>query len=125
MGAMSDSRLFSLHKAGFRPSIDGLFYQSNLGVITKLGIHITPAPKAYTACDLSVPNERDLPQLVELLADVQRRGVVTNQSPISNVFRQAILSPDDAVKAKLAPHFYPNKTVPESVLDDLKLSYGW
>jgi len=94
-------------------------------VITKLGIHITPAPKACIACDLSVPNERDLPQLVELLADVQRRGVVTNQSPISNVFRQAILSPDDAVKAKLAPHFYPNKTVPESVLDDLKLSYGW
>lgn len=95
------------------------------GVVTKLGIHITPAPKAYIACDLSVPNERDLPQLVELLADVQRRGVVTNQAPISNVFRQAILSPDDAVKAKLASHSYPNKSVPESVPDDLKLSYGW
>ncbi|KAL9562771.1 hypothetical protein ACKAV7_012957 [Fusarium commune] len=125
MGAMTDSRLFPLYKAGFGPGVDGLFYQSNLGVVTKLGIHITPAPEAYTACELSVPNERDLPQLVELLADLQRRGVVTNHPSISNVFRQAILSPDDAVKAKVAPHFGPGNTVPESVLDELKSSHGW
>ncbi|KAF5722423.1 vanillyl-alcohol oxidase [Fusarium mundagurra] len=125
MGAMADSRLFPLYKAGFGPSVDGLFYQSNLGVVTKLGIHITPAPEAYTACELSVPNERDLPQLVELLAILQRRGVVTNHPSISNVFRQAILSPEDAVKAKLAPHFGPGKAVPESVLDELKSSHGW
>lgn len=96
-----------------------------LGVVTKIGIHITPAPEAYTACELSVPNESDLTQLVELLADLQRRAVVTNHPSISNVFRQAILSPDDAVKAKLAPHFGPNKTVPESVLDEIKSSNGW
>ncbi|KAF4422162.1 vanillyl-alcohol oxidase [Fusarium acutatum] len=125
MGAMTDSRLFPLYKAGFGPSVDGLFYQSNLGVVTKLGIHITPAPEAYTACALSVPNERDLPQLVELLANLQRRGVVTNHPSISNVFRQAILSPDDGVKAKLAPHFGPGKAVPESVLDELKSIHGW
>ncbi|KAG5788342.1 hypothetical protein H9Q69_012593 [Fusarium xylarioides] len=125
MGAMTDSRLFPLYKAGFGPSVDGLFYQSNLGVVTKLGIHITPAPEAYTACELSVPSERDLPQLVELLANLQRRGVLTNHPSISNVFRQAILSPDDAVKAKLAPHFGPGKAVPESVLDELKSSHGW
>jgi hypothetical protein len=94
-------------------------------VVTKLGIHITPAPKAYIAYNPSMPKERDLPQLIELLADIQRRGIVTNQSPISNVFRQAILFPDDTIKAKLASHFYPNKSIPESILDDLKLSYGW
>ncbi|SCV32169.1 related to 4-cresol dehydrogenase flavoprotein subunit [Fusarium fujikuroi] len=125
MGAMTDSRLFPLYKAGFGPSVDGLFYQSNLGVVTKLGIHITPAPEAYTACELSVPNETDLPQLVELLASLQRRGVVTNHPSISNVFRQAILSPNEAVKAKLAAHFGPGKAVPESVLDELKSNQGW
>ncbi|KIL87796.1 hypothetical protein FAVG1_08675 [Fusarium avenaceum] len=88
-------------------------------------IHITPAPEAYTACELSVPNESDLTQLVELLAHLQRRAVVTNHPSISNIFRQAIMSPDDAVKAKLAPHFGPNKTVPESVLDELKSINGW
>lgn len=96
-----------------------------LGVVTKIGIHITPAPEAYTACELSVPNESDLTQLVELLAHLQRRAVVTNHPSISNIFRQAIMSPDDAVKAKLAPHFGPNKTVPESVLDELKSINGW
>ncbi|KAF5691056.1 vanillyl-alcohol oxidase [Fusarium globosum] len=125
MGAMPDSGLFPLYKAGFGPSVDGLFYQSNLGVVTKLGIHITPAPEAYTACELSVPDERDLPQLVELLASLQRRGVVTNHPSISNVFRQAILSPNEAVKAKLAPRFGPGKAVPESVLDELKSNHGW
>ncbi|KAG7410063.1 Vanillyl-alcohol oxidase [Fusarium oxysporum f. sp. rapae] len=95
------------------------------GVVTKVGIHITPAPEACTACELRVPNERDLPQLVEILAGLQRRGVITNHPSISNVFLQAILSPDDAVKAKLVSHFGPSKTVPESVLDQLKSSYGW
>ncbi|KAH7151492.1 hypothetical protein DER46DRAFT_690480 [Fusarium sp. MPI-SDFR-AT-0072] len=116
----SDIRLLPLYE-----SVDGLFYQSNLGVVTKVGIHITPAPEAYTACELRVPNERDLPQLVEILAGLQRRGVITNHPSISNVFLQAILSPDDAVKAKLVSHFGPSKTVPESVLDQLKSSYGW
>ncbi|KAM0387377.1 Vanillyl-alcohol oxidase [Fusarium culmorum] len=125
MGAMNDSRLFPLYKPGFGPSVDGLFYQSNLGVVTKLGIHITPAPEAYTACELSVPKEEDLTQLVELLANLQRRGVVTNHPSISNVFRQAILCEDEACKATLAPHFGPNKKVPESVLNELKLRYGW
>ncbi|KAF4500045.1 vanillyl-alcohol oxidase [Fusarium agapanthi] len=125
MGAMTDSRLFPLYKPRFGPRIDGLFYQSNLGVVTKLGIHITPAPEAYTACELSVPNERDLSQLVELLANLQRRGVFTNHPSISNVFRQAILSPDDTVKAKLAPHFGLGKAVPESILDELHSIHGW
>ncbi|KAI7968410.1 hypothetical protein EIK77_010572 [Talaromyces pinophilus] len=121
MGAMSDSRL------GFGPSYGARVRILNcpLGVVTKLGIHITPAPEAYTACELSVPNEGDLGQLIELLADLQRRGVVTNHPSVSNVFRQAILSPDDACRAKLAPHFGPNKNIPESVLDELKSSYGW
>jgi hypothetical protein len=51
--------------------------------------------------------------------------VVTNHPSISNVFRQAILSPDDAVKAKLALHFGPGKAVPESVLDELWSFHGW
>ncbi|KAK5633895.1 hypothetical protein RRF57_009609 [Xylaria bambusicola] len=137
MGGMSDSQLFPLYKAGFGPSLDGLFYQSNLvraririlsrllGVVTKLGIHITPAPEACAACELSVPNEEGLGQLIELVADLQRRGVISNHPSVSNVFRQGILSPDDACKAKLAPHFGPGKKVPESVLDELKSTYGW
>ena len=96
-----------------------------LGVVTKLCIHISPAPEAYTACDLSVPNEENLPQFIELLADLQRRGVITNHPSVSNVFRQAILSPDPACTEKMAPYFGPNKRVPDSVLDELKSTYGW
>ncbi|KAL2205685.1 FAD-linked oxidase-like protein [Sarocladium strictum] len=125
MGAMSDSQLFPLYKAGFGPSLDGLFYQSNLGVVTKLGMHITPAPEAYAACELSVPNEHDLGKLIKLVGDLQRRGVISNHPSVSNVFRQAILSSEDACKAKIAPYFGPGKKVPESVLDELRSTYGW
>ncbi|KAK2030554.1 FAD-linked oxidase-like protein [Colletotrichum zoysiae] len=125
MGAVDNSKLWALYKPGFGPSVDGLFYQSNLGVVTKIGMHICPAPEAYTACELSVPNEEDLGPLIALVADLQRRNVISNHPSVSNVFRQAILSPDDACKAKLAPYFGPNKHVPESVLNELKATYGW
>ncbi|KAJ5199754.1 hypothetical protein N7491_009450 [Penicillium cf. griseofulvum] len=33
MGAMKDNKTFALYKGGFGPTLDGLFYQSNLGKV--------------------------------------------------------------------------------------------
>lgn len=65
MGAMDGSVAWQLYKPGFGPSVDGLFSQSNLGIVTKLGLWLMPAPEAWAAIDIAVPEFDDLAALID------------------------------------------------------------
>ena len=41
-GAIEDTRLWQAHKYGIGPQVDGLFSQSNYGVVTKMGFLVAP-----------------------------------------------------------------------------------
>ena len=41
----TDSTAWALYKGGYGPSVDGLFYQSNLGIVTKMGVWLMPRPE--------------------------------------------------------------------------------
>jgi 4-cresol dehydrogenase (hydroxylating) len=47
MGAMTGNRTWQTYKKGFGPSSDGLFMQSNFGIVTKMGIWLLPQPECY------------------------------------------------------------------------------
>ena len=47
MGAMSGSTTWQLFKYGYGPYVDGMFSQSNFGVVTKMGIWLMPEPPGY------------------------------------------------------------------------------
>ncbi|KAL1970557.1 hypothetical protein VTN77DRAFT_4201 [Rasamsonia byssochlamydoides] len=123
MGAMDGNIAFPLYKWGFGPSVDGLFYQSNLGIVTKIGIHMTPAPEFLMACDISVPREEDLIPLVGILSDLQRRHIIQSSPSISNVFRQCMTSNDPAVYKQLIP--YRDTCIPMSVLERIRAEKQW
>ncbi|KAE8323154.1 hypothetical protein BDV39DRAFT_196138 [Aspergillus sergii] len=125
MGAMKDNKAFALYKGGFGPGLDGLFYQSNLGIVTKLGIHITPAPEAYATVEVSVPQEQDLIPLVGTLSDLMRRSIILNSPSIANIFRIALTSSVPEVHAKIAPYMKPNSYVPYSVLEEVRRQQNW
>ncbi|GME37386.1 FAD-linked oxidase-like protein [Neofusicoccum parvum] len=125
MGAMEGNATFPLFKGGYGPSIDGLFYQSNLGVVTKLGIHLTPAPESYMGISVSVPREGDLVDLIGILSSLQRRGVIWNSPSVLNPFRQAVTSPHPSIRSKIMPYCGPNKSVPEEILDEIRQEQGW
>src|SRR5262249_23835655 len=42
MGAMAGNQAWHAHRRGFGPAVDGLFMQSNLGIVTKMGKWLTP-----------------------------------------------------------------------------------
>src|SRR3954469_6457339 len=46
MGAMPAAKTWQQYKPGFGPWIDGLFSQSNFGVVTKMGFWMMPEPEA-------------------------------------------------------------------------------
>lgn len=136
--------------SGFGPSLDGLFYQSNLGrvpsplvsyvpssrsihansslktgVVTKLGIHITPAPEAYATVEVSVPREEDLVPLIGTLSDLMRRSIILNSPSIANIFRIALTSRVPEVHAKLAEYMKPDSYVPYDVLEEIRVKQKW
>ena len=47
MGAIPNSQLWQQTKYGPGPLLDGIFSQSNYGVVTKMGFWLTPAPEVF------------------------------------------------------------------------------
>ena len=95
------------------------------GIVTKLGIHITPAPEAYATVEVSVPLEQHLEPLVGTLSDLMRCSIILNSPSISNIFRIALMSKVPEVQTKLAEYMKPGSHVPYDVLEAIRKQQGW
>ncbi|KAM5346044.1 hypothetical protein ACJ41O_009049 [Fusarium nematophilum] len=74
-----------LSKYSFGPSVEGLFLQSNLGVVVKLGIWLYPQPPAYMACGLDVPDFEDIESAVDALAPLRQNGLIPHTVFFANI----------------------------------------
>ena len=68
MGAIPDSKTWQSYKTGCGPWVDGIFSQSNFGIVTKMGFWLMPEPEAYLRCTVAVPRYSDLSPLVDTLS---------------------------------------------------------
>ncbi len=79
MGAVPGNKSWHLYKRGLGPTLDPLFTQSNLGIVTRMGIWLQPMPEAYQTLILTVAKEHDLEAAIDtvsrLMLDDTIRGV--------------------------------------------------
>jgi (+)-pinoresinol hydroxylase len=80
MGAMPAAKTWQEYKSGFGPWIDGMFSQSNFGVVTKMGFWLMPEPDSYLSGTVIVPRHDDLIPLVRILTYLENTRV-TNGMP--------------------------------------------
>jgi (+)-pinoresinol hydroxylase len=80
MGAMPGAKTWQNYKSGFGPWVDGIFSQSNFGVVTKMGFWLMPEPDAYLSGTVYAPRHQDLIPLVKILNYVENTRV-TNGMP--------------------------------------------
>jgi len=80
MGAMPGAKTWQEYKTGFGPWVDGIFSQSNFGVVTKMGFWLMPEPEAYLSGTVYVPRHADLIPLVRILTHLENTRV-TNGMP--------------------------------------------
>jgi 4-cresol dehydrogenase (hydroxylating) len=59
MGAIPNSRTWQQYKYGFGPYVDGIFTQSNYGIVTKMGLWLYPMPETRITGIVSVPKHDD------------------------------------------------------------------
>ncbi|WP_447411569.1 hypothetical protein, partial [Clostridium perfringens] len=53
-GSMTGSTTWHESKYGFGPALDGIFTQSNFGIVTKAGVWLNPEPPAFRHAELYV-----------------------------------------------------------------------
>jgi hypothetical protein len=80
MGALPGAQTWQEYKSGFGPWIDGMFSQSNFGVVTKMGFWLMPEPDSYLSGTVIVPRHDDLIPLVNILNYLENTRV-TNGMP--------------------------------------------
>jgi 4-cresol dehydrogenase (hydroxylating) len=76
MGALPGAKTWQQFKPGFGPRIDGLFKQSNYGVVTKMGFWLMPSPENFATGVVTVPKFRDLIPLVDAIGRLEQSKIV-------------------------------------------------
>jgi len=74
--AMPGNPSAHLTRLSFGPTIDGLFLQSNLAIVTKMGINLTPQPQAYMAATFDMPEFEDIATITDVFGALRREGVL-------------------------------------------------
>jgi len=85
MGAMPKSNAWQLFKYGFGPYADGIFTQSNYGIVTKMGIWLMPEPPGYRPYMISFQREEDLEQVIEILRPLKVNNIIQNAATLRSL----------------------------------------
>ena len=93
--------LAPLHRWGVGPALDGLFSQSNLGVVTELTVWLTPLPRSLHAVRFSLRGSERLARTVDVLRGLRLEGTVRapvglwNHRRVHSVSQQSSVSASD------------------------------
>ncbi len=121
MGALPNAKTWQQFKTGFGPAIDGIFSQSNFGIVTKMGFWLMPEPEAYLNGFVHVYKYDDLIPLVDIVTHLENCQIVTGMpyfgSPIYSGLRppdQVAARPDNELLDLLATPGGPSKSALEA-----------
>jgi (+)-pinoresinol hydroxylase len=98
MGALPGAGTWQQYKSGFGPWIDGMFSQSNFGIVTKMGFWLMPEPEAYLSGTVLAAHRDDLHALVRTLTYLENSGI-TNGIPDLGSPLLGILSIEEYARA--------------------------
>jgi 4-cresol dehydrogenase (hydroxylating) len=71
-------------KYSFGPILDGLFTQSNYGIVTRMGIWLLPRPPAVRSFHFAFPEDDDLAEVIELCRPLKLSNFVPTLFRVSN-----------------------------------------
>ncbi|KAH7376911.1 hypothetical protein B0T11DRAFT_347199 [Plectosphaerella cucumerina] len=101
----------------FGPQVDGLFLQSNLGIVTKIAVAVDVAPASFMDIKIHCPEIDDIGPLIDTLQQLDREGITQSHSMIANINHFAS---HDAAKHEQQTH--PGPLLPETIAS-LKKKY--
>ncbi|KIW74951.1 hypothetical protein Z517_11722 [Fonsecaea pedrosoi CBS 271.37] len=93
MGAMpgpngADNPTWQSFQAAYGPYVDGIFSQSNYGIVTKMGFWLMPAVRHHQSYMITFPREDDLERIVEIIRPLAQRRVLGNIPQLRHVIQE-------------------------------------
>lgn len=76
-----------LYKWGLGPSVDGLFSQSNLGIVTRMTVWLMPAPECFQAFFFRCDDEEMLSGVIDALRPLRLNGTLRSSIHIGNDYK--------------------------------------
>lgn len=114
MGGVENSNTWQSFKWGFGPSLDGIFTQSNFGVITKMGFWLMPQPPAYKPFSILYDKDDDIDVIVDMLRPLRINNVIPNAAVIANIMWEA-----SAIIPR-SKYYDGDGVTPKDVLEEIK-----
>lgn len=84
-GALPNTQTWQIFKWGYGPSLDGLFTQSNYGIVTKAGFWLMPCPPAYEPLAVTMDDPDAVYRAVEVLRPLKLNMVIPNGACVTHV----------------------------------------
>jgi 4-cresol dehydrogenase (hydroxylating) len=78
MGSIEGSTAWQAFKWGYGPYVDGLFTQSNFGVVTKMGMWLMPKPPVYKPFMVRHNNMDDVPAIIDAMRPLRVASLIPN-----------------------------------------------
>ncbi len=78
MGSIEGSTAWQAFKWGYGPYVDGLFTQSNFGIVTKMGMWLMPQPPVYKPFVVRHRKMEDVARIVEATRPLRIANIVPN-----------------------------------------------
>lgn len=94
-GAVPDSKVWHLYKRSLGPSLDPLFVQSNLGIVTRMGVWLKRLPEAYAPVMLSIAEDEDLELAIDTLRELRLEGHLEGVPTLYSTLRAAVMLRDE------------------------------
>lgn len=86
-GQFEGAKAACLYPYGVGPILDGLFMQSNLGIVTAMTVWLCPKPEAFRFFYIKVQDESTLPRLIDALRGLRLQGILNSAVHIGNDLR--------------------------------------
>ncbi|KAF4439146.1 4-cresol dehydrogenase flavo subunit [Fusarium acutatum] len=111
---------WQLFNYGFGPYNDGLFTQSSLGIVVKMGIWLMVNPGGYQSYLITIPKDEDLHQAIEIIRPLRTSMVLQNVPTVRHVLLDA------AVMGSRDKYTTSKKPLNDNELDEIakKLKLG-
>ena len=113
MGSIENGNTWQAFKWGYGPYLDGIFTQSNFGVVTKLGMWLMPRPPVYKPFVARSANVEDVAAITDVIRPFRMNNLIPNGVLMmgalyqlamfkrrSDIWQQAEPIPPDVLKAE-------------------------
>lgn len=118
LGSLPKTASWQVYKYGYGPYLDGLFTQSNFGIVTKLGLWLMPAPAAQQTLLVQYSEDNDLERAVEAIRPLCLDGTIRNPCALSNATLAL------TAYARRAELYQDSGPIPDNVLHDAARRHG-